>query len=80
MDFILEHTDDPIPEAGAQNAVSSGGTGQDVLMDEDEDEETAALRAAYGKASANIAGAAPDVEAKVCFSSMLFKLCITVHC
>ena len=32
----------------------------------DEDDDEAALRAAMGKASANVASAAPDVEARVC--------------
>ncbi|VDC05182.1 unnamed protein product [Peniophora sp. CBMAI 1063] len=59
MDFILEHNDDPIPEAGAQPSASSGG---DVPMDEDDEE--AALRAAMGKASANVASVPADVEAR----------------
>ncbi|KZV65051.1 hypothetical protein PENSPDRAFT_756841 [Peniophora sp. CONT] len=60
MDFILEHSDDPIPEPGAQASASSGG---DVPMDEDDD-DSAALRAAMGKASANVASAPADVEAR----------------
>ena len=67
MDFILEHNDDPIPEPGAAPPAGSGSTGAGEPMDEDEDEDTAAIRAAYGKASANVASS-PDVgdgEAKV---------------
>ena len=49
MDFILEHNDDPIPDATAgAAATSSASRPQTGLMDEDEDEDTAELRAAYG--------------------------------
>jgi len=53
MDFILEHNDDPIPDftSGAV-AASSAAQPQTGPMDEDEDEDTAALRAAYGQAGA----------------------------
>ncbi|KAI0317233.1 ubiquitin-related domain-containing protein [Amylostereum chailletii] len=62
MDFILEHNDDPVPEPGSQSSSSGAGLPQGEPMDEDEDAE--ALRAAYGKASANVASGGADVEAK----------------
>lgn len=78
MDFILEHNDDPIPEPGAVPSAGSGSTGAAEPMDEDEDEDTAAIRAAYGKASANVAsspdvgdGEAKSIKCAVC--SKVFK-------
>lgn len=51
MDFILEHNDDPVPDPAAQ-----GLTAPSAAMDIDEDDEdAAAIRAALGKASANVA-------------------------
>ena len=48
MDFILEHNDDPIPDATSAAAAASSAQPPHEPMDEDEDEDTAALRAAYG--------------------------------
>jgi len=68
MDFILEHNDDPIPDAtSGAAATSSAAQPQTGPMDEDEDEDTAALRAAYGL-KAGAAGATDSdagVEARV---------------
>ncbi|KAH8991725.1 ubiquitin-related domain-containing protein [Lactarius akahatsu] len=52
MDFILEHNDDPIPDATSGAAETSSAQPQSVPMDEDDDEETAALRAVYGSPGA----------------------------
>ncbi|KAH9057437.1 ubiquitin-related domain-containing protein [Lactarius vividus] len=52
MDFILEHNDDPIPDAPSGAAETSSAQPQSVPMDEDDDEETAALRAVYGSPGA----------------------------
>jgi len=68
MDFILEHTDDPIPDASAQGPAASSAVSQNDPMDEDDDD--AAVRAAYGKASVNVAADAPDAEARVCANSL----------
>ncbi|KAA1470109.1 hypothetical protein DENSPDRAFT_864554 [Dentipellis sp. KUC8613] len=64
MDFILEHNDEPVPDPSAAPAASSTPS-QGEPMDED-DEDAAAIRAAYGKASANVApvAAAEGAEAK----------------
>ena len=67
MDFILEHNDDPIPDATSAAAASSSAQPPSGPMDEDDDEETAALRAVYG---VNPVAAAQDdssagVEARV---------------
>ena len=48
MDFILEHNDDPIPDATSGTTATSSAQPQSGPMDEDDDEETAALRAVYG--------------------------------
>jgi len=48
MDFILEHNDDPIPDATSAATAASSAQPQSGPMDEDDDEETAALRAVYG--------------------------------
>ncbi|KAI9458407.1 hypothetical protein BJY52DRAFT_1186888 [Lactarius psammicola] len=48
MDFILEHNDDPIPDVTSGAAATSSAQPQSGPMDEDDDEETAALRAVYG--------------------------------
>lgn len=66
MDFLLEHSDDPIPDSSAQaQAAPSSGSGRDVPMDEDDEEDAAALRAVYGTGAGAVAAAAADVEAKV---------------
>ncbi|KAH9074926.1 ubiquitin-related domain-containing protein [Lactarius deliciosus] len=52
MDFILEHNDDPIPDATSGAAETSSAQPQSVPMEEDDDEETAALRAVYGSPGA----------------------------
>ncbi|KAH9034592.1 ubiquitin-related domain-containing protein [Lactarius pseudohatsudake] len=63
MDFILEHNDDPIPDATSGAAETSSAQPQSVPMDEDDDEETAALRAVYGSPGA-ADQADSDVEAR----------------
>lgn len=66
MDHILENNDNPVPDPASQGAATSAGTtapgGMD-LDDEDED-DAAAIRAALGKSSANIApsGSGADVS------------------
>lgn len=66
MDHILENNDNPVPDPASQGAASGAGTtapsGMD-LDDEDED-DAAAIRAALGKSSANIAptGSGADVS------------------
>ncbi|KAI9440838.1 ubiquitin-related domain-containing protein [Lactarius indigo] len=66
MDFILEHNDDPIPDATSGAAATSSEQPQSVPMDEDDDEETAALRAVYGVSPGAAAQADSDagVEAR----------------
>ena len=63
MDFILEHNDDPIPDATSAAAATSSTQPIDV----DDDEDTAALRAVYGTGPGAAAQAASDasVEARV---------------
>ncbi|TDL26623.1 hypothetical protein BD410DRAFT_783712 [Rickenella mellea] len=75
MDHLIEHEGEPVPDPSAQSATGGGsgggsGGGGGEPMDEDED-EAEALRAAMGKASANIApvasagdGAEEGVEAR----------------
>jgi hypothetical protein len=65
MDFILEHNDDPIPDA--TSAAAAASQPQSGPMDEDDDEETAALRAVYGVGPGAAAQADSDagVEARV---------------
>lgn len=66
MDFLLEHSDDPIPDPSAQaQAAPSSVTGGDAPMDEDDEEDAAALRAVYGTGAGAAVAAAADVEAKV---------------
>ena len=62
LDFLLAHSDDPIPEPGATRA----GSGASDAMDED-DEESQALKELYGKGPAGTSGegSAEQVEAKV---------------
>ncbi|EIM80332.1 uncharacterized protein STEHIDRAFT_105379 [Stereum hirsutum FP-91666 SS1] len=65
MDFLLEHSDDPIPDPSAQaQAAPSSVTGGDAPMDEDDEEDAAALRAVYGTGAGAAVAAAADVEAK----------------
>jgi UBX domain-containing protein 1/4 len=47
MDFILEHNDDPIPDSTSGVAATSSTQPQSEPMGEDEDDDAAALRAAY---------------------------------
>ena len=62
MDHLIEHEGQPIPDLSASGSVSTSETSH-VPMDED-DEETEALKAVYGKA--NVAGGGDaDAEAKV---------------
>lgn len=63
MDFILEHNEDPIPDATSAAAETSSAQPIDV----DEDEDTAALRAVYGTGRGAEAQAAYDasIQAKV---------------
>ncbi|THH09681.1 hypothetical protein EW146_g8617 [Bondarzewia mesenterica] len=64
MDFVLEHNDDPIPDPSAAPPppAASGASSAAEPMDEDEDEDVAALRAVYG--NANVTPSADDAEAK----------------
>jgi UBX domain-containing protein 1/4 len=64
MDHILEHEGQPVPDPSSQQAAPASSTPGDMDVDDDDAE---ALRAAMGKASANIAPAAgsSDAEAKV---------------
>jgi len=66
MDFILEHNDDPIPDATSAAAAASSTQPPHGPMDEDEDEDAAALRAAYGlnQGAASQTDSAADVEAR----------------
>jgi len=70
MDFILEHNDDPIPDAtsGAAATSSAQSHGEPIVVDDEDDEDAAALRAAYGlkagAASQDDSGVA-DAEARV---------------
>lgn len=67
MDFILEHNDDPIPDFTSGAAATSSAQPHGEPMNEDEDEDTAALRAAYGlrPGTANQADSGADPEARV---------------
>lgn len=77
MDFILENEGKPVPDLSSVPAASASASGGgDAPMDVDEDqEELAALQAAYGKAQvAPAAGSAEGgepVEAKVRVHSAL---------
>lgn len=77
MDFLVEHSDDPIPDASNPIATSTGNAavrGGGKPMDEDED-HLEAVEAAYGKAkiapaantSAAEDGSQEAAEAKVRF-------------
>lgn len=65
LDFLFEHTDDPIPDAAAGGSTSATGpSGSSMDVDEDNEDEEA-IRAAYGKASVGeIAPVAPDAVAQ----------------
>jgi hypothetical protein len=67
MDFILEHNDDPIPDATSAAAAASSAQPPHEPMDEDEDEDTVALRAAYGLKPGAVSqtDSAAGVEARV---------------
>ena len=67
MDFILEHNDDPIPDPTTGASTTSSAQPPTGPIDEDEDEDTAALRAVYGSkaGSANQTDSGADVEARV---------------
>jgi hypothetical protein len=81
MDFILEHNDDPIPDftSGAV-ATSSAARPQTGPMDEDEDEDTAALRAAYGlkAGAAGETDSGAGVEARVSRRTHRWQLVIHI--
>jgi len=70
MDFILEHNDDPIPDAtsGAAATSSAQPHGEPIVVEDEDDEDAAALRAVYGlkavAASQADSSAAADVEAR----------------
>lgn len=65
MDFILEHNDDPVPDATSAAAAPSSTQPPHEPMDEDEDEDAAALRAVYGlKGAASQTDSGADVEAR----------------
>ncbi len=75
MDFILEHNDDPIPDATSGTTATSSAQPQSGPMVEDGDEDTAAIRAAYGGASPGAAAQADSsagVEARVSDWDYLF--------
>ena len=69
MDFILEHNDDPIPDAtsGAAATSSAQPTSGPIVIDEEEDEDTAALHAAYGLKPGDVSqtDSGAGVEARV---------------
>ncbi|TFY73514.1 hypothetical protein EWM64_g10498 [Hericium alpestre] len=58
MDFILEHNDDPIPDPSAAPPPAASSQGEPM----DEDEDLAAIQAAYGKANIAPASGTPDAE------------------
>ncbi len=66
MDFILEHNDDPIPDATSAAAAVSSTQPPHEPMGEDEDEDAAALRAVYGSnlGAASQTDSGADVEAR----------------
>ena len=79
MDFILEHNEDPIPDPTSVAAATSSTQPQSGPMDEDDDEETAALRAVYG---VNPGAAALDdsgVEARVSGWDYFQKLLLLIN-
>lgn len=57
MDHILENNDNPVPDLSSQGPASSATTGGSSAMDLDDvdDDDAAAIRAALGKSSANVA-------------------------
>lgn len=74
MDHILENNDNPVPDVASQGGA---GTSAPSAMDLDDvdDDDAAAIRAALGKSSANItpgdsaadaSGSAGGEDAKVC--------------
>ncbi len=69
MDFILEHNDDPIPDAtsGAAATSSAQPHSEPIVIDEEEDEDTAALHAAYGLKPGDVSqtDSGAGVEARV---------------
>ena len=60
MDFILEHNDDPIPDATSSAQPQS----EPIIIDDDEDEEDAALLG-LKPGDASQAGSGAVVEARV---------------
>lgn len=77
MDFILEHNDDPIPDATSAAATASSTQPPHGPMDEDEDEDAAALRAAYGPnpGAAGQTDSGAGVEARVSRRDCHFFIC-----
>jgi len=77
MDF--EHNDDPIPDAtsGAAATSSAQPHSEPIVIDDDEDEDTAALRAAYGLKPGDVsqtdsgAGVEARVSSHPCSPSMI---------
>lgn len=68
LDFLFAHTDDPIPDPSTQSSAPQPTTSR-TQDDEEDEEELEALRAAMGKANANVAGGSEEgVEAKVIFT------------
>lgn len=59
MDHILENNDNPVPDLSSQGPASSaptGGGGSSAMdLDDVDDDDAAAIRAALGKSSANVA-------------------------
>lgn len=68
LDFLVAHTDDPVPDPAAPSSTAASGstnTGGDA-MDVEEDEETQALKEMYGKGAAGEAvSSGEQIEAKV---------------
>jgi UBX domain-containing protein 1/4 len=70
MDFILEHNDDPIPDPASVTTSTSSAppSNEPINVDDEDEDEAAALRAAYGPQSGDAsqaAGSGADVEARV---------------
>ena len=68
LDFLFEHTDDPIPDSTVSSGGSASGSGQSgsaIEIDDEDVEDEEAIRAAYGKASVGeVAPVAPDAVAQ----------------
>lgn len=67
MDHILENNDNPVPDPASQGPAAGAGAGNTgpsgMDLDDEDDEDAAAIRAALGKSSANIAPGGSAAEA-----------------